>query len=1548
MPLSLQGPSHPPPRTRSWLRFLNTWVLLWPLALGISLLYHLQTPEALVAARNVLERELSDLIAGSLTIGKLTYLDPLGHVSAEDLTLFDPSGQPVLRIAAADLRVLPHFPGQPDLQITQARARGVDLALVPEADGLPTLLSALTPKEDPEPDPPGPLDTWLTALAPAGVQVHAIALEDVRVHGSLLGVHGLDVTQLEGQLALQIEPELVVRLQHLAGRIVGPFNLPNARFRKLDLALSGNPEHTVEAHGYVTSDRTDGEITIGVRHGHLALTAQVRGLDATTLQGVGMDWAAPLRTHFDGTLTLEGPPDALSLSGQLASPAGPVTLRGELTERPTFYLSTTALQLNRALKDGPPALVNGQLRLRLPKRPLGPIALRASLGPTRALGMAWPPLALRGNLQGDTLQIRALNLEVPHGTLEVTGKVSLDGASELQVVANLQDLAADPRIHRWFPTLGGALTGMVTIKTAADAPPSAEGTVRFASLRYGALRAGSLQVQGQAGGPWNSPTLALHGQGQGLSWRGRRLGAANLQVTGHPDATQPDPASRNGLAHYTLSGTLEQPGSHFVRVAGRTQLHAHGFRLDADQLQIFVGRESLRGTLKGLQYDYNGNIDLDRLLLESRSQRLEARGRLHQQGQGSWVVVARHFDLTTLRPLLGDDFPMKRGHADGRLEIEGNLRAPIVRLDGSIQGTHVHGFEQVRLRYGLHYAAGKADLQGDLELDQGSSVHLQATSQLPPSLLADPGTALAFARYDIELSTQGVRLQRLAATVPWVQDGFLDGSLSFHGTQAHPELQAKLHLRRMDLGDGSPLNVRLSLDYNGTELHTHTHVATRGGPVAQISSSHQDLQGGLHENLPQQLLRRAPFDLQAQLNPRRADSLPGAPQGLLPDPWLAHAQFTLQRSNQGLVGSAHWAAFPEAHPDPTKSTCSDARPPQLSGTFALTGEQGQFSLALHHPSDPAKRLAQLDGTVDIPLAAWLRGHTEQPLTRLQLLANAEIGALQQIPYLCDLGHGSLRGRLALQDGLTDQPRIEAEVHSRLWPAPKHQTTHRRVTIRSCPDSPALISSRLFTRDKTAHLQARWNECGGGPIDLTAALPILWPRGALLPSLTKTQDLQGTLRFAKAQLRPLLDRLPGVLTAEGQASGEVRFSGPAANLAMDGTIALQAGKVVLQDTGQQLQEIGGKLVFEQQTTRLEDLTARAGDGRLTVNGEVDFQAGLPRKAQLALDMASASIVHEGERLANLSGQASLTAALSPERADGKLRLRDLRIQLPARNPTQLQTLEEHGDIVVVNQPQSGHAPESYPFALKVISDNPIHIQRNDFDARVRANLEVLKEQSALRLDGFLEFRRGEFQVFGKDFEIVQGSLKFPGTKRGQPEANLTAVHRVSTTGETVTVQVDGRLSDPDIRFLSDSCEGQAGALTLLLTGQCTASRDQAAPDSSTEGAFAAGLLQGVLTLGAQQEFGGLVPKLAVESGQGYSTRVKAGVSSDEVIPPFLRKVIQKVYLQGAVSTAQLQDDPAYANQDASLDFLIELYFPHSIVGSGHFATDRWGLDVTWEP
>jgi autotransporter translocation and assembly factor TamB len=246
-----------------------------------------------------------------------------------------------------------------------------------------------------------------------------------------------------------------------------------------------------------------------------------------------------------------------------------------------------------------------------------------------------------------------------------------------------------------------------------------------------------------------------------------------------------------------------------------------------------------------------------------------------------------------------------------------------------------------------------------------------------------------------------------------------------------------------------------------------------------------------------------------------------------------------------------------------------------------------------------------------------------------------------------------------------------------------------------------------------------------------------------------------------------------------------------------------------------------------------------------------------------------------------------------------------------------------------------------------------VRRNDFEVNIRTELALAYRDPDLNVGGYIEFSGGEFEVFGKRFDINSGALRFDGGTELNPDVFLLATQRPDVAGTSpVTISVTGTLAEPVVTFNSDVCPGDEGAVTYLVSGRCAADDPDVAEESGgARAAVTSGILSGVLTLGAQRELGGLLPRIAIETSD-EAQRVRAGISSDSLVPKFMRKLVQRVYVQGGVGVSSGSSDTATAEQEAAtgnpLDFLIELYFPHSIVGSGRFAQETWGLDVTWEP
>jgi translocation and assembly module TamB len=343
---------------------------------------------------------------------------------------------------------------------------------------------------------------------------------------------------------------------------------------------------------------------------------------------------------------------------------------------------------------------------------------------------------------------------------------------------------------------------------------------------------------------------------------------------------------------------------------------------------------------------------------------------------------------------------------------------------------------------------------------------------------------------------------------------------------------------------------------------------------------------------------------------------------------------------------------------------------------------------------------------------------------------------------------------------------------------------------------------------------------------------------------------------------------------------------------------------------------------------------------------------------------------------LTGNASLETEIGRRRAVASLYLEKLDVLLPESTGRTLQSLDPHPDIEIVGaKKEQAVARSPYLIQIDVDGSNGFQVRRADFEARVEAGLDVIYLDPELRVGGYVDFQHGTFEVFGKSFQVNRGSLNFDGSTELNPAVSLSATYRPEAAGSSpVLVTVAGTMNEPVISFVSDECEGEEGALSLLVTGRCAPSESEAAAQDTDaqRDAFLAGMMGGVLTLGTsgvRGEFSDLIPKPIVErtGTEQYRTyRIGAGINADSLIPGFLRPVIRGVYLEsafarqedlardtgsaGAQTTGESAEGQTTENSAFNtMDFLLELRFPYNLVWSGKIRPPQnWGTDLVWEP
>jgi hypothetical protein len=1522
------------------------WILAGIVLLLASAVYHAQLPLARRIVRDTVNKFVTGEISGELAIGRLDQVS-LDHVVARWVSLYDPNGRRV--IVADRIDLYPDFAALRGntLRFKVSRLTHGTVRMIDDGESSPTWIAALNPRVKGGPPSLNPLHALLDH----------IELEDVTIYGDFLGLENFRVEGVQARGKLDILREARVRIDGGKGTFVQPFPFPGIvddvrgsidtdPTRGIDLTVAARREHGSAAPQPNRTDPGDERVNAHVTYKsaaasvpqELRISVETDEVTPDSLRGLGYTWIGPIDAPLRGHVELFGPAAELAIEADVESAAGNVRASGTISEAQgvSVHVLSNRLDLPSLISNAPELTVGGTFHVLAPPGDEPP-HVHVSLTPTRYKGFTVPAFEVDGRLQDDKVIIeRARSSQ--GGRLSVSGSVGYDGSTDLRVDANLPAVHREPNLAHYVADLEAQLQAAVRIRLPANRSSiNLDGRIDLIDVRYASIRASRVTIEGIAKGDPELPQVDVQVRGENVRVLDYVVGVASFSLKGGPPS-------------YHAQGEFSpSPGQKTFYFDANIEASRKKFVIHADPIEFVVGDKTFRGAARDLAIILGQSITLGSLRLASGAERLEASGTLREHGEDNLRADLQHFDLAALHALLGDQFPLTQGNVDATVELRGDVARPELLLQGAMRGGHVLDVQNVDAMYFITYKEGELDIDMQLEVAGHGSLHLAGQGNLDPKI-ADPMEALETGHYEIELASTDFDLLVIPAVRSVLHQSRVTGTAKFTGGLDAPNLQGSASIAGFCLMNMQPVDVGGEFDYDGARATTSFEVADTAGKLADIAGHARVAWEKLRED-PRAALRdvlAGSWEVTGNSEPRGIEQLPfeiPASAGL---PFALGTRFQLGHEPGASRGSIQFGA--RGLDQFKDEECKLSSTTQSSAELKIQGESltGTFQMMLD-----GKRVLDGEGRLQMELEPWLQGKKPFRFVRADATAHANFDDIERVPVLCRHGHGDLHADVRLDSLFTPEQHAQVDLIGSLNPHVRVLEGRQRRVVESCRDDPARVWMQAKVDGKQLNAQAWLEGCYGGHSDLVASVPLTWNAASMgLPTIDGDRDTRVEVDFGETQLRPLLDRLPGVLGFGATATGRLVAQGNKKRVSYTGQVGITDGKLYMLATGQELSNIEATLVGNGNWVKVDGLRAQTGDGSLQASGGIGFERWKPARVQLGLVLKTLPVQREGLELASLNGSAALSTEIGPEVAQTAIKIHSLDVRMPSTSSRSLQSLEPHPDVMVTTDKPKQAAEKPYTFEFYIDGQRGVTARRNDFDVQLALEMALHYADPELRVGGYVEFRRGTFEVFGKSFEVNRGSLQFDGGPELNPEVNLIATQKPEA-GENVTdrvvARVSGTLANPIVEFYSETCPGE-GAVVLLVSGRCPSEADTAMQDTTgTQNAFAAGIVGGILTLGARSQLGGLIPRISVEStGQGAQTRFKAGF---EAVPKFMRPLVQRVYVQGALSTRDDTAAEGSGNQNsATPDFLIELYFPHNIVGTGRVApTSRsWGLDVTWEP
>ena len=316
---------------------------------------------------------------------------------------------------------------------------------------------------------------------------------------------------------------------------------------------------------------------------------------------------------------------------------------------------------------------------------------------------------------------------------------------------------------------------------------------------------------------------------------------------------------------------------------------------------------------------------------------------------------------------------------------------------------------------------------------------------------------------------------------------------------------------------------------------------------------------------------------------------------------------------------------------------------------------------------------------------------------------------------------------------------------------------------------------------------------------------------------------------------------------GLLQADLELTGPPLRPAINGTLAVTGGGSEVVPLGVTVSNFEMRLFASPTGIEIAELSAKAGDGRLSGAGSMALRDNyLPGAIQAALQIHQWPAIATRQCHAKINGEIHAGGTSDAPQIQGEIEVEDAAIhpdldflsRSPAPPPDNTIVVIRPGEKI---SPVSVSASSSTPGessgqpannqALKNLAINlKVKIRRNNWIRHRNAELELDGDLDISKhangptsVVGEIDTVRGWLAFQSKRFTLAGGRILFTGGSEIDPTLNIDAQYNVSEY--TVHVIVAGTASKPEIKLQSQPQLAQGDILSLILFGTTTSQLGQ---------------------------------------------------------------------------------------------------------------------------
>ena len=288
-----------------------------------------------------------------------------------------------------------------------------------------------------------------------------------------------------------------------------------------------------------------------------------------------------------------------------------------------------------------------------------------------------------------------------------------------------------------------------------------------------------------------------------------------------------------------------------------------------------------------------------------------------------------------------------------------------------------------------------------------------------------------------------------------------------------------------------------------------------------------------------------------------------------------------------------------------------------------------------------------------------------------------------------------------------------------------------------------------------------------------------------------------------------------LRASGDAVIEAELTGPVRQPVLTGQATLSAGRIRHISLPHGLDEINGRIVFEQDGIRFDDVPAMMGDGPVRVSGRVGLNGFTPGELALTLTGREMALRYPEGFRSVVDADLELRGDASAPVLAGDVTVRDMLLVDGLDMTSGLFGGGGSEDTGVAPAPEAPVLP--LEFDIRFVAPSSLRVENNTTRVVASADLTLRGTLDQPLLFGTAELDRGEAFFLGSRYRLNYGTIGFANPTRLEPFLDVEVETDQRVPGQTyrVVARASGTLDGLVLTLTSDPPLPEADILSLLL-------------------------------------------------------------------------------------------------------------------------------------